>query len=105
MRSVLRSHPFLALGLCGVLLFTVWLALGLQPHDGGVGQALFYAWRVLAAPVHLAANLLAPLTDAWPDALDATAALLAGLLPYVGADWLLRRWRGRRVSASLPRGA
>ena len=96
MRSVLRSHPFLALGLLGVLLFAMWLALGLQPHDGGLGQALFYAWRVLAAPVYLATNLLAPVTDRWPDALDAAAALLVGLSPYVAADWLVRRWRGVR---------
>jgi len=94
MRSVLRSHPFLTLGLFGVLLFGLWLALGLQPHDGGVGQALFYAWRVLAAPVYLATNLLAPITDRWPDALDAAAALVVGLSPYVAGDWLVRRLRG-----------
>jgi hypothetical protein len=96
MRSVLRSNPFLCLGVLGTLLLALFVVLGLQPHDGGIGQLLFHAWRLLAAPVHLAANLLAPVTDGWPDALDAAAAIVTGLLPYLLADWLVRRWRGRK---------
>ncbi|HEY0971803.1 MAG TPA: hypothetical protein VGE02_12615 [Gemmatimonadales bacterium] len=95
MRSSLRSHPFLGIGLLGLLLFALWLALGLQPRDGGVGEALFYTWRVLAAPVHLAANVLAPVTDGWPDVLDAAAVVVVGLLPYVAADWIVRQLRRR----------
>jgi hypothetical protein len=97
--SILRRHPFLALGILGLLLFGLWLALG-APTDGGVGTALFYSWRVLAAPVHLAANLLAPVTDKWPDVLDAAAVVIAGLAPCAAADWIVRRWR-RRFAPNL----
>lgn len=105
MRYWLRSHPCLGVGLLGTLLFALWLALGLSPHDRGIGQVLFYTWRVLAAPVHLAANVLAPVTDRWPDVLDAAAVLCVGLLPYGVADWLLRRRRRRAESDVVSRGA
>lgn len=95
----LASNPFLTLGLAGVLVFAAWVLLGLDPRDGGVGQGLFLLWRALAAPVHVAANLLAPATDQWPDALDAGAALVAGLVPYVLADAIWRRWRARARDA------
>jgi len=93
MRRFVVANPFLTVGLVGVLLFVLGLVLGLHPQDGGVGQATFFLWRVLAAPVHLAANVLAPVTDRWPDVLDAGAAVLVGLLPYAAADALWRRWR------------
>ncbi len=96
LRRLLTTHPFLCTGVLGTLVFGVWLALGLHPRDGGIGQATFYLWRVLAAPVHLAANILAPLTDGWPDALDAAAAVVVGLLPYTVADALWRRAVARR---------
>jgi hypothetical protein len=96
MRRLVAANPFLSAGLLGTLLFGLWLVLGLHPHDGGVGQASFYVWRVLAAPVHLATNVLSPLTDPWPDALDGGAAVVVGLVPYVAADRLWRRWLRRR---------
>lgn len=74
MRRFVAANPVLTTGLLGTLLFGVWLALGLQPRDGGLGQATFYLWRVLAAPVHLASNALAPLTNDWPDALAGGAS-------------------------------
>jgi hypothetical protein len=95
MRRFLAANPFLSVGLLGTLIFGTWIALGLDPQDGGAGQAVFYVWRVLAAPVHLAANVLAPLTNDWPDVLDAGAAVVMGLLPYLAADALWRRWRRR----------
>jgi hypothetical protein len=95
LRRFLAANPFLFLGIVGVAIFGVWLALGLGPGDGGPGQALFWSWRVLAAPVHLAANLLAPFTDRWPDPLDAAAAVVAGLIPYIVADLAWRRIRAR----------
>jgi hypothetical protein len=79
----------------------LWIALDL-PHDHGVGRAIFLSWRALAAPVHMAANLLSPFTDEWPDLLDAAAALVAGLMPYAFADWLRRRWRASRRGGSGP---
>jgi hypothetical protein len=96
MRRFLAANPFLSVGLLGTFIFGTWLALGLQPHDGGVGQAGFYLWRVLAAPVHVAANVLGRVTNDWPDVLDAGAAVVVGLLPYLAADALWRRWRRRR---------
>lgn len=102
MRSTLRSHPFLAVGLLGTLVLGLWIALGLDPRDGGIGQLLFYTWRVLAAPLHLAANVLSPVTDRWPDVLDGAAVVVVGLLPYVVADWLLRRWRVARSAGHRP---
>lgn len=96
MRALLRTNPFLSIGLLGTLIFGVWLAAGLSPRDGGVGEVVFHVWRVLAAPVHVATNLLAPITNSWPDALDALAAVAVGLLPYALADWVLRRVRARR---------
>jgi hypothetical protein len=97
MRRFLVANPFLSLGLLGTAIFGFWLLAGLDPSDGGVGQATFYLWRVLAAPVHVAANVLSPLTDGWPDPLDGAAAVLAGLLPCMAADGVWRRWnRGRR---------
>jgi hypothetical protein len=106
MRRFIVANPFLSAGLIGTLLFVIWLALGLQPDGGGVGQALYFSWRVLAAPVHLAANLLGPFTDHWPDALDGGAALGVGLFPCVMADALWRRGLRRcRHRSSLPAGA
>jgi hypothetical protein len=99
MRHFILANPFLSAGLIGTLLFGIWLALGLHPDDGGVGQALYYACRVLAAPVHLAANGLAPFTDRWPDALDAGAAVVVGLFPYALAD-ALWRWGRQRGGVS-----
>jgi hypothetical protein len=101
MRRLVVANPFLTAGLIGTLLFGIWLALGLPP-DEGVGQALFYVWRVLAAPVHLATNVLSPLTDRWPDALDGGAAVVVGLVPYVVAD-ALWRWGRRRGRVPAPR--
>ena len=98
MRTFLRANPFLATGVLGTLIFGAWLAAGLSPRDGGVGEVVFYVWRVLAAPVHFATNVLAPVTNSWPDALDALAAVAAGLLPYALADWVLRRVRARRAT-------
>ena len=92
----------MCIGVLGTLVFGLWLALGLHPRDGGIGQATFYLWRVLAAPVHLATNVLAPLTDGWPDALDAAAAVVVGLLPYAVADALWRR-RAARRQGTTPR--
>jgi hypothetical protein len=97
MHRFAAANPFLTAGLIGVLLFGIWLASGLEPGDGGLGQALFYAWRILAAPVHLATNVLGPLTNHWPDALDGGAAVVVGLFPYVMADALWRRGRRRRA--------
>ena len=100
MRRFVAANPFLSVGLLGTVIFGLWILLGLHPADGSVGQAMFYVWRVLAAPVHLAANVLAPLTNRWPDVLDAGVAVLVGLVPYVVADALWRRWqRGRREPA------
>jgi hypothetical protein len=73
----------------------VWLLLG--SPQAGAGRVLFWTWRVLAAPLHAAANLLAPLTDNWPDPLDAAAAVLLGLLPWALADVIWRRVRRRQV--------
>jgi hypothetical protein len=109
MRRFIVANPFLSAGLIGTLLFGIWLALGLQPNHGVVGQALYVSWRLLAAPVHLAANLLGPFTDHWPDALDGGAALVVGLFPCVMADvlwrWGLRRRRPSEHRATLPTGA
>jgi hypothetical protein len=96
LRRTLAANPFLSAGLLGIAVFGVWLLFWPDPGDGGAGQALFYVWRVLAAPVHLAANVLAPITDRWPDPLDAGAAVLLGLLPYLAADAVWRRWSRRR---------
>jgi hypothetical protein len=103
MPRFILANPFLSAGLTGTLLFGIWLAFGLYPDDGGVGQALYFAWRVLAAPVHLATNVLAPFTDRWPDALDSGAAVVVGLLPYMVAD-ALWRW-GRQRGRGSPRRA
>lgn len=94
---VLHRHPFLAVGILGMLLFVLWLAVG-APIEG-VGRVLFYSWRTLAAPMHLAANLLSPVTDTWPDVLDSAAVAVSGLAPYAAADWFVRRWQRQRRPA------
>jgi hypothetical protein len=104
MRRLVVANPFLTAGLTGTLIFGIWMALGLQPDDGGVGEALFLVWRVLAAPVHVAANVLAPFTNRWPDALDAGAAVVVGLSPCVAAD-ALWRWGRRRGREELNRAS
>jgi hypothetical protein len=100
MRRFVTTNPFLCVGLLGTLIFGIWIVLGLDPSDGGAGQASYFVWRVLAAPVHLATNVLSPVTDHWPDALDGGAAVVVGLVPYVAADGLWRRWfKNRRPLA------
>jgi len=103
MRRFVTANPFLSVGLVGTVIFGLWISLGLDPSDGGTGQASYYVWRVLAAPVHLATNVLGSVTDRWPDALDGGAAVVVGLMPYLVADWLWRRrMRGRPAGNSWP---
>jgi hypothetical protein len=90
MRRFLQSNPFLAIGILGALLMGLWIAFGLSP-EAGVGRGIFLLWRTLAAPIHLATNVVGRYTETWPTALDALAALAVGILPYLVADWLLRR--------------
>lgn len=68
----------------------LWSGLGLSSEPGG-GRWLFITWRTLAAPIHLAMGGLGTYTDTWPSAPATLAALVVGMLPYLGADWLLRQ--------------
>jgi hypothetical protein len=104
MRHLLRRHAFLLLGLFTLLLF---YAAPLLDQAGWTGAAsgLTVLMRVLIVPMYLVwlvvsivwVALVGPVVQ--PGFLATVASLLgfvAGLVPYVCADYLLHCWRRSR---------
>jgi hypothetical protein len=113
MRKWLRQHPFLALGLSTLLLFVTVELLRLQ-GAADASQRLAAPLQWLIIPMYLvwltftllnvaiwgAAGVAGPVSI-----LFYSLQLIGGLVPYVTADTLLRRWRpatARRHRAAGP---
>jgi hypothetical protein len=109
MRRWLWRHPFLTVGLVTLLLFFVVEGL----RDRGATQAaqqLAVPLRFLIIPMYLVWLPLTMLYVAlWgPGAASphlgvawAILQFIAGLVPYVAADYLLHRWRNPRPQRHL----
>ena len=109
MRKWLKQHPFLILGLATLLLFLAVEAL----RALGAAEAsarLAVPMRVLIIPMYavwLGFTILG-VTVAGPEGLPGLLGtlffgvqLVCGLAPYIGADYLLRRWRDSRLRSHL----
>jgi ABC-type Na+ efflux pump permease subunit len=103
MASLLRRHPFLALGVLGLLLMLLWSLAGLPTEGHPLAEPVFGLWVLLLRPFSLVATWIDPMTGHWPEALDIVVTLVLGLISYLLLDALVRRirWRasGRRVRA------
>lgn len=105
MRRSVGPHPFLIVGLLTLVLF---LTVGVLSRIGATDVVRVLAWplRPLIIPMYLVWLLFTMLLVAilGPDAPAAPLAmvlwglsLVAGLVPYLAADYLLRRWRRARA--------
>jgi hypothetical protein len=112
MRKWLRQHPFLALGLATLLLLVTVELLRIQ-GAADASQRLAAPLRFLIIPMYLVWLALTMLTVAlWGAAgvagpvsvLFSSLQLLGGLVPYVTADTLLRRWRQAKARRHLAAG-
>src|SRR5262245_14468150 len=101
MRKWLSQHPFLVLGLCTLLLFVAVEALRIQ-RALDASQRLAVPLRVLIIPMYLVwlAFTMANVAVWGPSGLCGPLSfllyglqLIAGLLPYLVADYFVRRWR------------
>jgi hypothetical protein len=112
MRNWRRQHPFLVLGLATLLLLVTVELLRIQ-GAADASQCLATPLRWLMIPMYLVWLALTMLTVAlWGAAgvaglgsvLFSSLQLLGGLVPYVTADTLLRRWRQAKARRQLAAG-
>ena len=105
----LWQHPFLALGLCTLLLFFAVEALQAEGATGAA-QLLARPMRVLIIPMYLVWLLFTMVNVAiWGSGgqVGPLGILLyclqfsGGLVPYLVADYLLRRWRHAKARHHL----
>jgi len=105
MWRILRSHPFLLVGLLTYAMFLTVEALPAETHASPVVRAAMPVMRVLIVPVWLGWVVVTIIsiqlfgTHTSPGALRVLRLLqlMAGFAPYVLADALLRR---RRAAAT-----
>ena len=92
--KLLRHHPFVLLAVITVALGALWHSRLLEP---GARELLEPAMQVVGAPFIVSMRL----AIGWfgRSAVTPIAGLILGLLPYVGADWLLR-WRRQRLAST-----
>jgi hypothetical protein len=95
---LLRSHPFLLLGVSSFLFLLLLLMLDLAP-ESPLFRALAACWQVLGIGPRAVANLLARVAPDIPGWLDVTLVIVGGLAPYAAADALLGQFRTRRSRA------
>jgi hypothetical protein len=109
MRRWLWRHPFLALGLCTLLLFLAVEALQAQGATGAA-QRLAGPMRTLIIPMYLVWLLFTMLNvSIWGPGgqvgplgiLLYCLQLIGGLVPYLVADYLLHRWRHAKARYHL----
>ena len=90
----LRQHPFLLFGLLTFAIFLTGEAMSDAAIATPAGQVLAGALQVLVAPLWMMRNLEMLLgMGSWPVPLQLIVALPLLFLPYVLADYALRRLR------------
>lgn len=90
-----KRNPALTAGLLSLPCFAALAATELPPESPHF-RLLIGAWRVLGAGPHAAANLLARVAPALPGWLDVLLVVLLGAIPYLLADFALRRLLARK---------
>ena len=96
MRSWVRRHPFLLIGLATFAFFLVVESVPSTVRDAPVAITIL---RVLVAPLWLMRILEMMLgMGTWPGIAQFLVALPLLFAPYVLADWVLARIRTRRAS-------
>lgn len=90
--KLLRRHPFVLLAVVTISLGALWHSRLLGPDTR---ESVEPAMQVIGAPFIASMRL----ATRWfgRSAVTPIAGLILGLLPYVGADWLLR-WRRLRLT-------
>jgi hypothetical protein len=97
MRNLLRARPFLVLGMVALAVFVVGAMPAGFDYDPNVLRGVLRAlFLVIGFPFVLIAVCL-PSSIGIPIGIVLTIAL--GFVPYLLADWALRRWRARRSTA------
>jgi len=98
--KLLRHHPFVLLAVMTVLLGALWHSRLLGPDTR---ESVKPAMQVIGAPFIASMRL----ATRWfgESAVSPIVGLILGLLPYLGADWLLRWRRLRRANIARPKAS
>ena len=99
MPRLLRNHAFLLLGIVTILVGAWWHTSGIDPNASAGGAAAYRVVYVLGFFFITAMRLLRSLTDNF--AVSGIGSMVLGILPYLLADWLVRRRRRRAVVQSV----
>ena len=106
MHRRIARNPFLTLALAGLGLAISWhLPLAAIPEHPLL-DVHFAVWVLILRPFSFVATVIDPYLRWAPEWIDVVVTLGAGLVPYLTADFALRRvlrWRiGRRARATIP---
>ena len=94
MKKLAANHPFLLLALATLVVGAWWHMSGID-RTHGAGQLLYRAVLALGYVFISAMRLARSVTDS--RALAGLLSIALALIPYLAADWLLRRQRRRRL--------
>jgi hypothetical protein len=103
MQYLLRRHVFLLIGLLTLGLFFVVAGID-APDAGPATHALAVLMRILIVPMYLVWMLFAIAVHTGLPPVFSGIGLIAGLVPYILADWVLQRMRQRNNHTGLSRG-
>lgn len=99
MKTLLANHRFLLLGIGTILVGGWWHMSGMDPSAGTLGAVTHRVVYALGIFFILATRFLRSLTDNF--AISGVGSMVLGILPYLAADWMLRR----RRRAGAPMGS
>lgn len=95
MNKLRSHHPFLLLGIVTILIGGWWHTSGIDPNASATGAAVYRVVYVLGFFFIAATRVLRSLTD--NVAVSGIGSLVLGIIPYLVADWALRRRRRGRI--------
>lgn len=102
MNRLLSNHRFLLLGIFTILVGGWWHTSGIDPSASASGAAVHRVVSVLGFFFITATRFLRSLTDNF--AISGIGSIVLGLIPYLLADWALRRRRRRLDRAAVQPG-
>ncbi len=92
MKAFLRTRPFLSLAVATIALGLLWHLSGLNKEDS---PALYAAVYAVGLPFITVTQFMHSAIQS--RALAGVLSLALGVLPYLLADWLLRRFARRKT--------